>query len=482
MTNPGTNNQLNIIFLHPNLGIGGAERLIIDSALALQSYRHNVEIYTSYHNTNHAFSETIGNGPLAPHIHVHGSYLPNSIYNKFYIVFAIMKSLYCALVILLTVNKVDVIIVDQLSVSIPLLRLIHNCRVMFYCHYPDLLLNTNRQSLWVQLYRLPADYIEYITTSMSDIICVNSQYTLNTLLDTFHNIKDKHPHIPVLYPATDTNKYDTLELQYKQLTTDNNNNQQPYKYDALHADTATVQPLLQLPDDIILFTSINRYERKKNIQLSIQSFSELKLKLPGDIFARCKLVIAGGYDDTNRENIDYYPELRQYTLQCDLTRCTYPATDANVIYMKNITDLQKYILLYKSTAVLYTPTNEHFGIVPIESMYCYCPVIACNTGGPLESIQNNVTGYLCNSNADEWSNCMMKLCIDQKLSYTMGKAAHQRVIDKFSYNTFKSQLNQIVLQLAGTRFQPRNNDDNIVYMIVILIIAAILIITIQLIL
>ena len=34
------------------------------------------------------------------------------------------------------------------------------------------------------------------------------------------------------------------------------------------------------------------------------------------------------------------------------------------------------------------------GIVPIESMYCRVPVVACNSGGPRETVKNGVTGFL----------------------------------------------------------------------------------------
>lgn len=35
-------NGLKIAFLHPDLGIGGAERLIVDAAVALQQKGHDV--------------------------------------------------------------------------------------------------------------------------------------------------------------------------------------------------------------------------------------------------------------------------------------------------------------------------------------------------------------------------------------------------------------------------------------------------------
>ena len=47
-----------VVFLHPDLGIGGAERLVVDMALALRSRDHHVTIYTTHHDPSHAFSET----------------------------------------------------------------------------------------------------------------------------------------------------------------------------------------------------------------------------------------------------------------------------------------------------------------------------------------------------------------------------------------------------------------------------------------
>jgi hypothetical protein len=39
--------------------IGGAERLIVDVALAFKSLNHNVEILTSHHDPKHCFEETM---------------------------------------------------------------------------------------------------------------------------------------------------------------------------------------------------------------------------------------------------------------------------------------------------------------------------------------------------------------------------------------------------------------------------------------
>ncbi len=47
----------NVVFFHPDLGIGGAERLIIDAAVGLQELGHKVTIFTSHCDPQHCFDE-----------------------------------------------------------------------------------------------------------------------------------------------------------------------------------------------------------------------------------------------------------------------------------------------------------------------------------------------------------------------------------------------------------------------------------------
>jgi len=47
----------NIVFFHPDLGIGGAERLIVDAAVGLQELGHKVTIFTSHCDPDHCFDE-----------------------------------------------------------------------------------------------------------------------------------------------------------------------------------------------------------------------------------------------------------------------------------------------------------------------------------------------------------------------------------------------------------------------------------------
>lgn len=51
------NSRKNIVFFHPDLGIGGAERLVIDAAVGLQGRGHKVTIFTSHCDSTHCFEE-----------------------------------------------------------------------------------------------------------------------------------------------------------------------------------------------------------------------------------------------------------------------------------------------------------------------------------------------------------------------------------------------------------------------------------------
>ena len=47
--------MVKVVFVHPDLGIGGAERLVVDAALALQAKGHPVKLLTAHHDPGHCF-------------------------------------------------------------------------------------------------------------------------------------------------------------------------------------------------------------------------------------------------------------------------------------------------------------------------------------------------------------------------------------------------------------------------------------------
>lgn len=192
----------------------------------------------------------------------------------------------------------DVIFCDQVSHCVPLLRL-SGKPVLFYCHYPDKLLCTKRESLIKRLYRAPIDWIEELTTSAADKIVVNSRFTAGVFRQAFTSIK-RDP--DVLYPAINVDKFVPPSVDGLSDSTN------IVKFTKSRDDKAW-QRAMDTTDCVILL-SINRFERKKNIGLAVKALAEVNKMLPASEAEKIHLVLAGGYDPQNAENRDHYEELK----------------------------------------------------------------------------------------------------------------------------------------------------------------------------
>jgi len=203
---------------------------------------------------------------------------------------------------------------------------------------------------------------------LADIIVVNSKFTQNVFKENFPIINKLRAPPKVLYPAIDLTVFDQYKLKEN--------------------DLLNVKGLEKLHNiqNKKLIVSLNRYEKKKNLPLAVTSFKHfLELKKNDKDKDDYILVVAGGYDDRLEENVEEYKLLTELAGK-DLL-------NSKVFFLKSISDNERCILLKTSHVVLYTPKNEHFGIVPVESMYCGAFVIAHNSGGPMESIDNGKTGF-----------------------------------------------------------------------------------------
>ena len=70
-----------VAFIHPDLGIGGAEQLMVNLALTCQKLGWYVKMYTPAYDPKRAFSQT-KDGTLQ--VEVHGNYFPRLICGKFH--------------------------------------------------------------------------------------------------------------------------------------------------------------------------------------------------------------------------------------------------------------------------------------------------------------------------------------------------------------------------------------------------------------
>lgn len=113
-------------------------------------------------------------------------------------------------------------------------------------------------------------------------------------------------------------------------------------------------------------------------------------------------------------------------------------------------DQTKIKLFKRAHLVIYTPENEHFGIVPIEAMYLKRPVLACNSGGPKETILDGQTGFLRSQNPEEFAKVLIESIENPAKIQKMGENGHCRVIENFSFVAFSEKLDRLVLEHRKT--------------------------------
>ena len=457
---------LTVYFAHPDLGIGGAERLIVDAAVGLQSrHHHTVTVFTSHHDRSHCFEETKDQLRVV----VHGDFLPQAILGAAKILCAILRSLYLALAVLISYPPPDVLIVDQLSIALPLYKLYWGASVpiLFYCHYPDLKLASGRQSLLKRLYRVPFDWLEEWSMGWADSVMVNSHYTRTVYQDTFKQLAATQPPPVVVYPSINFANYDKAANSSSSSSS---------------SDGSSVQPITALPRSRALFLSINRFERKKNISLAIQAYAQLHQSTSSSASSASVLVLAGGYDPLNGENRAYVPELEAECERLGLRCSRYPAMDGDVVILLSFTALQRTVLLERCCCVVYTPENEHFGIVPVEAMYARRPVIACDSGGPVESVEDGRTGWLCRPTAEAFAVAMKRvLNLSDVERVAMGERGRTRMVEKFSIGQFVDAFDRCITQLsqgaAATRSAPRWTGVLTVVAVLMMVVGVILMLT-----
>jgi alpha-1,3/alpha-1,6-mannosyltransferase len=279
----------NVVIIHPDLGIGGAERLIIDVALALQNRGHRVTIYTSYRDKAHCFDEA-RDGTLD--VRVRGDTIfPAHIFGRLHILMASLRQLHLTFSLLTELGsrdapsqqsekdqssnaeeiRDDIFIVDQLPACVPILKTFgqprksRTQRILFYCHFPDQLLARRNEGgsllrLAKLLYRFPFDWFEGWAMSASDRVVANSNFSRGVVHSVFGT--DRLGDVDVVYPCVDTNT-------------------------GLAAPQTKPAEALWGGKKILL--SVNRFERKKDMALAIRAYNGLGAKKRKGT----RLVIAG---------------------------------------------------------------------------------------------------------------------------------------------------------------------------------------------
>lgn len=225
---------------------------------------------------------------------------------------------------------------------------------------------------------------------------------------------------------------------------------------------------------------------KKNAALAIEAFALLRDKTSvQQLSHEMRLVLAGralralfirvqahshigGYDPRLEDNIRTLNGLVERTQSSNLSfnvitppqsKIAAPsftgstANEPDVLFLLNFTTSQRSALLQSSStlALLYTPANEHFGIGPVEGMICGLPVLACDSGGPTESILDRPpeqrTGWLRTPDPAIWADALEEICcMDESDRASLARRSKHRAESVFGMVSMANELERLLVE------------------------------------
>ena len=137
----------------------------------------------------------------------------------------------------------------------------------------------------------------------------------------------------------------------------------------------------------------------------------------------------------------------------------------NIVWIDRMLTKPEVIQLLSHATVFVCPSiYEPLGIVNLEAMACETAVVATNTGGIPEVVEDGVTGLLVPFEPGPWSSRepldpqrfardlaerVNALLADPKRADEMGKAGRQRAIDRFSWPAIADQTVDLYASLVG---------------------------------
>lgn len=163
--------------------------------------------------------------------------------------------------------------------------------------------------------------------------------------------------------------------------------------------------------------------------------------------------MAGGYDTRLQENVSYLKHLELLAASLKMKTATVKnivtaqaiPDDIDVLFLLSVPDQLKASLLKAAKLLLYTPSDEHFGIVPLEAMLSGVPVLASNSGGPLETVIDGVTGWLRSvDHPAQWTEVTHRVLHEMSESQLkeIGDNGRKHVKDGFSKEKMAQTLEQ----------------------------------------
>jgi glycosyltransferase involved in cell wall biosynthesis len=187
-------------------------------------------------------------------------------------------------------------------------------------------------------------------------------------------------------------------------------------------DTQAFQPAGAADDFFLVASRLIPYKR---VDLVVDAFNQLGLPLK---------VVGDGRDRANLQS----------------------RASTNIEFLGRVSDAELRNLYARCRAFIF-PGEEDFGIAPVEAQACGRPVIAFAAGGALDTVVDGTTGtYFQEQTPDSLAAAVRTF---DTLSWDAD--AIRANAERFSVDTFRSQLTDLVGDLHAQRSQQKHTPDGI---------------------
>ncbi len=180
---------------------------------------------------------------------------------------------------------------------------------------------------------------------------------------------------------------------------------------------------------------VGRFDPRKGIETLVRAVRESKLFGSKDL----KLIICGGSRPGHSDG-DERDRIEKIVGELGMSQMTeFPGRISQ-------DDLPSY---YAAADVCVVPSHyEPFGLVAIEAMASFTPVVASDVGGLQFTVVNEETGLLAPpQDVRGFANAIDRILSDAAWAEELGQAARKRVENKFSWDGVAMQLGELYTDL-----------------------------------
>ena len=207
---------------------------------------------------------------------------------------------------------------------------------------------------------------------------------------------------------------------------------QPIHLTPFGVDAGQFRPPSERPQDRVFRIGTARILAKKSgIDTLLEAFAAFSKSCRGRNY---ELLIAG--DGPERSKLEQLAS--RYGIE------------NNVSFLGWISHCQLPAFLQRLDIFCALSRSESFCVAALEASACGVPVIASNTEGLPETVQDGTTGFLVRRNcSEEAAKCMEMIYRDPKLGNDLGNAGRKFVVERYSWDKCVDVMERVYDSVAG---------------------------------